>query len=272
MKPLFSIITVSFNSEKTIERTIKSILNQTDQDFEYLIIDGGSSDGTLDIIKKFEGQFGEKLRWISEPDFGIYNAMNKGIGKANGVIVGIVNSDDWLETNALKDVRDAFNGNNKSIDSIYCGWINFVSDNHTPVILKTDYNRFKAKASNRYTMDGIRHPAVFVPQNIYNKYGTFDESIRISADSDFILRLYFASVNFIFIEKPLSNMSDGGVSNNSKKKSIRKRCYQDYCVRLAKYDISYPKRIYLQTLFRIKNRIKGFIPSAMVTFVRSLKN
>ena len=87
--PRFSIVTVSYNSAKTIERTIKSVLNQTYKNFEYIIVDGASTDVTIDIVKNFEPLFEGRMKWQSEPDKGIYNAMNKGIQRATGTIVGI---------------------------------------------------------------------------------------------------------------------------------------------------------------------------------------
>ena len=102
-----SIITVCYNSEKTIERTIKSVLNQTYQDYEYIIVDGASTDKTLDIIKRYEPEFEGKMRWISEQDNGIYYAMNKGIGMAKGKLIGMINSDDYYEINALADMVEA---------------------------------------------------------------------------------------------------------------------------------------------------------------------
>ena len=102
---LFSIITVCYNSEKTIRRTIESVLNQTCQDYEYIIVDGKSTDKTLDIVKEYEARFADKLKYISEPDTGIYNAMNKGIALSDGSIIGIVNSDDWLQPDALEIVK-----------------------------------------------------------------------------------------------------------------------------------------------------------------------
>ena len=92
-----SIITVCYNSEKTIERTIKSVLNQTYQDYEYIIVDGASTDKTLDIIKRYEPEFEGKMRWISEQDNGIYYAMNKGIGMAKGKLIGMINIDDYYD-------------------------------------------------------------------------------------------------------------------------------------------------------------------------------
>lgn len=100
-----SIITVCFISAKTIEKTVESVLNQKFEDYEYIIVDGASSDGTLQIIDRYKPLFGSKLKVISEPDNGIYDAMNKGIGLAGGQLIGIVNSDDYLEPEALNKVE-----------------------------------------------------------------------------------------------------------------------------------------------------------------------
>ena len=107
---LFSIVTVCYNSEKTIETTIKSILNQTCQDYEYWIIDGKSTDRTVQIIQQYEPLFQGKLKWISEKDQGIYDAMNKGIAHSSGEIIGILNSDDYYEDDALEKIAKAYHG------------------------------------------------------------------------------------------------------------------------------------------------------------------
>lgn len=117
----FSIITICFNSERTIERTIRSVLTQTFTDYEYIIVDGGSKDSTLDIVKKYEPLFKGRMKWKSEPDRGIYDAMNKGIMRSSGIIIGIVNSDDWLEPEALAYVYRKFEDNGKREDVIYAG-------------------------------------------------------------------------------------------------------------------------------------------------------
>ena len=121
----FSIITICFNSEKTIERTIKSVLAQTCRDYEYIIVDGASKDSTLDIVKRYEPMFEGRMKWKSEPDKGIYNAMNKGIKRASGDIIGIVNSDDWLEPDALENVQKSVTANGNDLNSLYCGGINY---------------------------------------------------------------------------------------------------------------------------------------------------
>ena len=104
----FTIITPCFNSEKTIEKTLQSVLNQTYQNFEYIIIDGGSTDDTLSIIESYKEKFAEKLTVVSEKDNGIYDAMNKGIQLAKGELVGIVNSDDFYETDALENIVNEY--------------------------------------------------------------------------------------------------------------------------------------------------------------------
>jgi glycosyltransferase involved in cell wall biosynthesis len=124
----FSIITVSFNSVHTIEKTILSVLNQTYKNFEYIIIDGGSNDGTVDIIKKYE----DKLNyWISEKDLGISDAFNKGINASKGKIIGILNSDDWYELNALEIIDQIEEGD------VYVGSLKYHDqiNNKTKVVL-----------------------------------------------------------------------------------------------------------------------------------------
>jgi len=209
---MFSIITISFNSEKTIERTIQSVLAQTYKDYEYIIVDGASKDGTLDIIKKFEPLFEGRMKWKSEPDKGIYNAMNKGIERSLGTIIGIVNSDDWLEPDALEKVHQAYIANNSDNNTLYCGGIIFQTTQGTKRLLKADKEVF-LKNSRYYVLAGIRHPATFVPAVIYKKVGVFDERIKIAADTDFILRCKYRGVDFCVLNSFISNMSDGGLSN-----------------------------------------------------------
>lgn len=218
----FSIITICFNSEKTIERTIKSVLAQTYKDYEYIIVDGGSKDGTLDIVKRNEPLFEGRMKWKSESDKGIYNAMNKGIRMATGDIIGIVNSDDWLEINALDVVYKAFEANGQNTNALYCGGINYHHTNETISVLKANVKSFKRFAP-LYIMYGIRHPATFVPRQIYETIGLFNEKMKLSADQDFILRCYYSKgVVFIEITNVLSNMSEGGISTEGSKESLQK--------------------------------------------------
>lgn len=216
-KPFFSIITVCFNSATTIERTIKSVLNQNFLDYEYIIVDGGSSDTTIDIIKKYEPHFQGRLKWKSESDNGIYDAMNKGVLRSNGIIIGIVNSDDWLESDALSNVYDAFVSNDKDENCLYCGGILYHKNGMQRkwmANLKSFY-----KQTHLYVMSGIRHPATYVPAKVYQNVGLFNDKMKLSADQDFILRCFNAGFKFLEVNKVLSNMSAGGLSTSGTTKA-----------------------------------------------------
>ena len=233
-QPQFSIITICFNSYATIERTIKSVLAQTFTDYEYIIVDGGSKDSTLDIVKKYEPLFEGRMKWKSEPDKGIYDAMNKGIKRSSGIIIGIVNSDDWLEQDALETVYSSFVDNNKSTDCIYTGGIIFHKQDGTTKRMMPILQSFY-KQAHMYIMSGIRHPATFVPKIIYDNVGLFDDHMRLSADQDFILRCHFNGVQFLAIEKILSNMAAGGLSTCGDEKA-RAFSKQDRKYMLAKHN------------------------------------
>lgn len=211
----FTIITICFNSEKTIERTIKSVLAQTCKDYEYIVVDGTSKDGTLDIVKKYEPLFEGRMKWKSEPDTGIYNAMNKGIKRAEGQIIGIVNSDDWLEPETLSILESVLEENPANYNKILTGEILFHYQDGTTQHYPTSRERYE-HFSKQYRM-GLNHPATFVPKAIYDKIGLFDERFKLYADADFILKCYEQDVGVVFISRVLSNMSDGGASNNRSK-------------------------------------------------------
>lgn len=209
--PLFSIITVCFNSEKTIERTIKSVLAQTYKDYEYIIVDGASKDSTVDIIKRYEPLFEGRMKWKSEPDRGIYNAMNKGIKRSCGEIIGIVNSDDWLESDTLQILVDEISKEENLRSKILTGNMLFHYKDGNTQLFNISYEMYEYY-TKRYRM-GLNHPATFVPRCVYDEHGIFDENYKLHADADFIIRCYKAGVGVHFIPKILSNMTDGGVSN-----------------------------------------------------------
>lgn len=250
--PIFSIITICYNSEKTIERTIKSVLAQSYKDYEYIIVDGASKDGTLDIVKRYELLFEGRLKWKSESDKGIYNAMNKGIERSTGDIIGIVNSDDWLESDALDIVAKSFEENEHNTNALYCGGIVFHLDNGEQRFLNADKEVF-LKNSRNYVLAGIRHPATFVPKQVYNNVGLFDETIKIAADADFILRCKNKGVNIITINSYLSNMADGGLSN---RRGIYRIGKNDRRIILKKNEVTGIQYCYQMTYWILKYKFK----------------
>lgn len=196
-----SIITVCLNSEKTIEQTIKSVIGQQDADFEYIIIDGKSKDRTLEIIERYRDNISII---ISEPDHGIYDAMNKGIALATGDIIGIINSDDWYEPDVFGMVRKCFAESDAEV--IY-GRLNLIDANgESEVLIPGDIEKL------RYEME-IPHPTVFVKKEIYKKYKTFQMKYKIAADYDLMLRLYVGGVKFRCLDKVMANFRLGGISD-----------------------------------------------------------
>lgn len=215
---LFSIITVCFNSEKTIERTIKSVLEQSFQNYEYIIVDGASKDRTVDIIRRYEPMFKGKLKWISEPDKGIYDAMNKGIGMARGELIGIINSDDYYEQDALEKAAQAYSGYDYSV--IY-GFLRTISEGKE-VMVYIKNHEFLDK-------DMIAHPACFVTKKIYEKYGNYSLKYPYSADYEFMLRIKNQKkVQFVEIYHIISNFSLDGASGSVKAYRDTLRLQKEY--------------------------------------------
>lgn len=203
--PLISIITVSFNSVETIERTIKSVLNQDYKNIEYIIIDGGSTDGTIDIIKKYKDRV---TYWVSEPDKGIYDAMNKGISHAKGCFVGIINSDDWYVDGALSIIAKLI-VERPDID-VFCGDMFVYHLSSKQGLIHSCCDKIKIKMS-------INHPTCFVRSNIYLSK-KFSLDYKLASDYDFLLWCYQAGCKFYNVYEPLANFTLGGISYKSDNK------------------------------------------------------
>lgn len=217
-----SIITATFNSGKTVRDTIESVLWQTYQEYEYIIKDGGSKDDTLEICRKYEPKFGGRMKIISAPDKGIYDAMNNGIEEATGDVVGVLNSDDFYTSNdVLQSITDTFK--DKDIDAVY-GDIHFVKDvDLTKCVRYYSSALFKRGLMRLGFMPA--HPSFYCKKECYDKFGYFDTSFKVAADFENLLRLiYKGKINTKYIKKDFVTMRTGGAStaNFNSRKTIMK--------------------------------------------------
>lgn len=199
-RAIVSIITVALNGGETIERTIQSVLMQTYPHIEYLVIDGGSTDKTLSILERYSN----RLRYISEPDKGIYDAMNKGITLATGDIIGILNSDDWYEPNAVTEVVHA-SIMYPDVD-VFHGLLSFHDKQGIREITGHDHGFLK--------LGMIEHPTCFLRKKVYEDVGLFDTEYQSAADYDLMLRVAQSGKKFHLIQKILANFRSGGISSS----------------------------------------------------------
>lgn len=209
----FSVVTVCLNSADTIEKTIESVLGQQGVEIEYIIIDGGSTDGTVEIIKRY----GDRIAcWCSEPDGGIYEAMNKGISAATGDMISFINSSDWYADGALASVQQKMR---EEAYDLVCGKVARVKDGVTVAIDA----RPKDEADIYYRMY-YQHQGIFARRSVFSEYGKFDLQYRICADYDWLLRVYNRGVRIGYVDRILSYFTLGGVSSGirllSEKKAV----------------------------------------------------
>ena len=219
-----SIVTVSYNSSKTIKDTIFSVNSQTHPSIEHIFIDGASTDDTLEIIKT------TSLRQniiVSEKDSGIYDAMNKGIRNSSGDIIGFLHSDDIFHSE--KVISDLVNKiQDENLDGVY-GDLQYVDKvNPNKIIRSWKSCQFKQNLLRKGWMPA--HPTLFLKREIYLKHGVFNTSFKISADYDFILRIFKdQNLKSGYLPKIVTKMRVGGASNRSLK-NIFKKTKEDYCV------------------------------------------
>ena len=204
-----SIITVVWNNKETIKDAIDSVLNQTYQNIEYIIIDGASTDGTIEIIKSY----GDKITtFLSEPDKGLYHAMNKGIKLATGNVVGILNSDDfYVDEFIIEKVVKVLE--EQKVDSIFADLVYVKPDNVKKIVRHYDSSKFSPDKFAYGWMPA--HPTFFVKREIYQKYGLFKIDYKIAADYELLVRfLYAHQVSYFYLNKVIIKMRMGGVSTS----------------------------------------------------------
>ena len=207
---VISIITATFNSGATLRSTLESVLAQTCQDFEYIIVDGNSQDNTMDIVREYEPRFAGRMKWISEPDNGIYDAMNKGIRMASGDIVGLLNSDDfYTSAHVLQQIVDAFS----ETDAVY-GDVHYIDGARPEKCIRY----YSSKGFKRWMMRlGFMpaHPSFYCRRAIYTKFGLFDTDFRIAADFEQLFRLIYVNrIRTKYIPMDFVTMRTGGASSS----------------------------------------------------------
>lgn len=237
-----SVITVCYNSFKTIEETFLSVLSQRYSNYEYIVIDGASKDGTVDLIRKYEKTFNGKMKWISERDNGIYDAMNKGIRMASGDIISILNSDDvFADSNVLSTVVESFSL--EKADIIYTDVYYFIGDQNN--ILR----KWTGTPGNIKFGWIPCHPGVFVRKDVYLKKGLFDTGFSIAADYDFLLRIFLdEELKKVYLPICSVKMRWGGKSTQSFKNILRGNL--EVFKALRKNRVRLPVIVYMLRLLR----------------------
>lgn len=221
----FSLVTVSFNSAATIRDTIKSVVAQSHPDVEYIVIDGNSSDNTLDIIEEYRQHIDV---FLSEQDKGIYDAMNKGIRRATGDVVAFINSDDfYADADVLARVNAVFE--TTGADCVYAD-LDYVHRQDTGRVVREWRSKPFRPGAFRQGWHPA-HPTFFAKREMFEKFGGFDEEFRISADYELMLRFLEArSVRSEYLPSVLVKMRDGGESNRSLLNIIKANieCYRSF--------------------------------------------
>ena len=250
MEMKISLITVTYNSAMTLRDTIESVLSQSYPNIEYIIVDGQSQDSTLSLIKEYAPLFKGKLRWISECDHGLYDAMNQGFRLAAGDVIGIINSDDLLaEPTVIAKVMNVFR-EHPDADAVYAD-LYYVAQNDTSRIIRhwisgTQY-------SFKYGWHPA-HPTFYVKREVYQKYGLFDLNFKFAADFELMLRLIEREhIKLIYFPEVLVRMRLGGTTSknltNIKKGNIE--CIRAFKKNGIKVSCLYP-------LFRLLPKLKQY--------------
>lgn len=237
-----SMITVCYNSSKTIEDTLKSVLSQKYKDYEYIIVDGKSKDNTLDIIKEYESKFKGRLKYISEKDSGLYDAMNKGIKMATGDIIGIINSDDVIaSSDVFEKVVETFKKYN--CDGVYSNLL--IKDENLDKIVR----KFISGKGNYKKGFYPPHPTLYLKKEVYNDIGYFNLNYRIAADYDLMLRIMKSGKQLEYIDTYFTYMRSGGASTDGLK-SYYKSFKESYQV-LKNNNMKFPLLVNINRTFKV---------------------
>ncbi|AUZ84055.1 glycosyltransferase family 2 protein [Methylophaga nitratireducenticrescens] len=248
-QPKFSIITVSFNSVETIIDTITSITQQDYNHIEHIVVDGGSNDGTLEIISSSPNI----AHYVSEPDKGIYDAMNKGIAMASGDVIGILNADDfYVNKSVINQIARVFN--NEKVDACYADLV-YVKETDTNKIVR--YWRSQPFKPGLFLKGWMpAHPTFFVRKSIYQQHGLFNLNYRIASDVEMLFRLMEVKrINTVYLPETIIKMRLGGTTNKSFK-NIKQQNQEVLMMLDAFYGHASRVRFFALKMF---NRLKQFL-------------
>lgn len=211
-----TIITAVFNRESTIERCVNSVLNQKYQNIEYIVVDGLSTDGTMDVLNRFHGRI---TNLISEKDWGIYDALNKGLSMATGDVIGFLHSDDYFANDIVVEmIAEAMESND--CDLIYSD-LDFFHQNSVDKSIRFYGSSFFKSWMMRFALQPA-HPTVYARKSLYDRVGNFNLAYKISADFDWLVRsLVLANCNSLYVKETFVKMQMGGTSTSGIKAIIR---------------------------------------------------
>lgn len=242
--PLVTVVMPTYNSQETVYKSVKSVVNQTHENVELIVIDGASTDKTVDIIEQFRCQFAENLTIVSESDSGIYDAMNKGIRLAKGELIGILSSNDTYERNAIEDIVAHYSGKNEY--EILYGMQRYIRDGKETHVSIYHHTNLPNKM--------MAHPACFVTKGLYEKYGAFNLAYKISADYDFLWRMYDKEdVVFTPVYSIITDFHEGGASGT------QVGYLETIKLRRKRGQISKGKYIYILARCKIGNLVRRII-------------
>ena len=207
--PLVSIVTVVYNGADCLRETIESVIGQTYRNLEYILVDGGSTDQTLSIIKDYEDSIDY---WVSEPDRGLYDAMNKGIALSTGQLIGILNAGDRYEPEAIATVVE--NWQSQTLPAIFTGNCRVLTEKLDPKSPNGDRAILESGNPQKLPIRMIPHAAIFVTKDVYESQGLFDLGFKIASDFDFLCRCYQSAIPFHFIDQTLVTTDPRGISGN----------------------------------------------------------
>lgn len=247
----FSIITAVYNNRTFVETALLSVINQSHPDIEYIVIDGNSSDGTVEILKDYYGQ-GKITHFVSEPDNGIYDALNKGLTRATGDVVGFLHSDDfYVKNNILADLNDIFENN--LTDAVY-GDLTYVSKKNPEIIVRYWKScMFSPSLLSKGWMPP--HPTFFVKREVYLRAGFFDTGFRIAADYELMLRfLGKYKISAKYFPETIVAMRVGGASNRSIK-NLFVKSYEDF-IAIKRYNTGNFVTLLLKNMSKVSQFFK----------------